>query len=113
MEQLIVAKEFSVTPGVRYPDEGPFSGQEFRRNFLMPKLKKAIEKGVKLLIDLDGSAGYGSSFLEESFGGLIREEGLAFEVIDKTLDYKSDEDPSIIEEIKQYIKEAHEHKQTH
>lgn len=111
MEQLIIAKEFSVTPGVRYPEEGPFSGQEFRENVLMPKLQKAIAGGVKLLIDFDGSAGYGSSFLEESFGGLIREEGLSFDIINKTIDYKSDEDPSIIDEIKQYIKEAYEHKQ--
>ena len=58
MEYLVVAKEFSVTPGVRYPDEGPFSGQEFRKNFLMPKLKEAIAKYDQLLIDLDGSAGY-------------------------------------------------------
>ena len=113
MEQLIVAKEFSVTPGVRYPDEGPFSGQEFRKKFLLPKLKKAIDAGVNLLIDFDGSAGYGSSFLEESFGGLIREEGMSYETINKILEFKSDEDPSIIDEVKQYMREAHDYKQTH
>ena len=67
-----IATDFSRIPGARYPEEGDYSGQEFRQNVLHPALKKAIEMNVKLIVDLDGTAGLGTSFLEESFGGLIR-----------------------------------------
>jgi hypothetical protein len=51
---------------------GPFSGEEFREELLEPALKQAIEQKHVLTIILDGVSGYGSSFLEESFGGLVR-----------------------------------------
>ena len=35
-------------------------------------LQGVIESDDRLAIVLDGTAGYGSSFLEEAFGGLIR-----------------------------------------
>ena len=69
-----IATDFSRIPGARYPEEGDYSGQEFRQNVLHPALKKAIEMNVKLIVDLDGTAGLGTSFLEESFGGLIRRD---------------------------------------
>ena len=41
-------------------EEGDYSGQEFRQNVLHPALKKAIEMNVKLIVDLDGTAGLGT-----------------------------------------------------
>ena len=38
-----IATDFSRIPGARYPEEGDYSGQEFRQNVLHPALKKAIE----------------------------------------------------------------------
>ena len=58
----------------------------------------------KLLIDFDGSYGYPTSFLEEAFGGLARIYN-AKNVLEK-LDFKSDEEPSLIEEVKRYITNA-------
>ena len=60
---------------------------------------------TKVLVDLDGAMGYSSSFLEEAFGGLIR-AGFTKECLNKLLVIKSDNEPSLIEEINQYIKES-------
>ena len=67
-----IAKEFTTTPGGRFRRHGPYSGEEFREDVLRNLLQHAIGSGDKLAIVLDGTAGYGSSFLEEAFGGLIR-----------------------------------------
>jgi hypothetical protein len=69
-----VARQFTRTPGARYEHEGDYSGESFRREYLAPLVQKAISEAVKIHISLDGTAGYGTSFLEEAFGGLVREE---------------------------------------
>ena len=102
---LDIAKDFSRCPGARYPDEGDNSGQEFRNNFLKPKIQEALEKGLRLKIILDGSAGYSTAFLEEAFGGLVREDGFTLEQL-AIIDYVSDEDPTYIDDIKAYIDDA-------
>lgn len=63
-----VAQDFSRHPAGRFLADGPFSGEAFRRKFLEP----AFKKGEQIRIVLDGARGYGSSFLEEAFGGLVR-----------------------------------------
>lgn len=103
-----ISRDFSRTPGARYPSEGNFSGQEFRRNILLPRLSEAIEKGDKLYIDLDGTAGLGTSFLEESFGGLIREDKINYDDIISTIKFISNEEPDYIDEIMSYIRDAYE-----
>lgn len=105
---LDIAKDFSRCPGARYPDEGDNSGQEFRNNFLKPKIQEALEKGLRLKIILDGSAGYSTAFLEEAFGGLVREDGFTLEQL-AIIDYVSDEDPTYIDDIKAYIEDAAQH----
>ena len=106
--KMKIATDFSRIPGARYPEEGDFSGQEFRKNVLLPQLKKAIQEKVKLTIDLDGTAGLGTSFLEEAFGGLIREDRLDYNEIIGTLEFISEEDPDYISEIYSYIDDAYE-----
>lgn len=107
---LVIASEFSRCPGARFRSEGEFSGEEFRSNLLVPKIKEAVSKGVKLIVDLDGSAGYATSFIEESFGGLIRNDGFTFDELENVLIIKSDEDPTYVDDIKTYIKHAWEHR---
>lgn len=65
---ISLANDFSVTPAARYKREGPYSGERFREELLMPALKT----GNIVRVDLNGVVGLGSSFLEEAFGGLIR-----------------------------------------
>ncbi len=66
-----IAKDFSQYPIGRDDKDGPDSGERFRRDFLVPALKEY----EKVSVFLDGPKGYGSSFLEEAFGGLVRKEG--------------------------------------
>lgn len=68
MITIQLAKEFSRYPAGRNTKDGPYSGELFRKKFLEPNLK--IHD--KIIIELDGARGYGSSFLEEAFGGLVR-----------------------------------------
>ncbi len=62
--KLNIASEFSRTPGARYIKEGEYSGELFRTKYLLPKMKTAINDDKILEVILDGSAGYGTSFLE-------------------------------------------------
>lgn len=101
-----IVDEFSITPSARTAEEGKFPGVELR-NMIKPLLQEAIDNDGKLLIDLDEAAGYGTSFLEEVFGGLIRVEGFKYEDIIAHLEIKSDEEPELIEEIMQDIKDAY------
>ena len=105
MIQLSIANDFSKTPGVRYPEEGEFSGQQFREDFLEPKVDEAISKEDNLERDLDGTSGLGPSFLEEAFGGLIR-EGYDYGQLMSIFIFKSDEVPYYVDDIKKYLKEA-------
>lgn len=69
---LNIAKDFSRSPAGRYEADGPFSGEAFRERLLKP----AIEANDSVRVELDGALGYGSSFLEEAFGGLVRKYGI-------------------------------------
>jgi hypothetical protein len=79
-ENLSIRTDFSQFPGPRYRKDGPFSGQEFREDVLSLHLRAAIDGGYSLNVVIDDVAGYGSSFLEESFGGLLRHGFTAAEV---------------------------------
>ena len=57
-----------MVPVGRHRTDGPDSGQRFREDFLEPALKEHD----RISVNIDGTAGYHSSFLEEAFGGLVR-----------------------------------------
>ncbi len=65
---ISVAKDFSRSPAGRYVEDGPFPGAVFRDKFLVP----ALQGEGRVVVNLDGTSGFGSSFLEEAFGGLVR-----------------------------------------
>ena len=111
-QYINVATEYSETPGSRYESEGPFSGEQFRREFLVPKLYQ-MESEItpqklfpdQLVVDLDGGAGYGVGWLDEVFAGLIR-DGFDYKFIEKVLHIQSDEEPYLIDEIWEYMYQA-------
>lgn len=104
--EINIAKDFTDAPGGRYESDGKFSGQEFRLKYLEPALKK--ENNEEITINLDGTFGFPTSFLEEAFGGLVRIEGIKKEDILKRLKFISNEDTSLITKIRQYIEEAND-----
>lgn len=79
-----IAKEFSKYPAGRYLKDGPYSGESFRKKFLEPN----IPIHEKIVIELDGTRGYGSSFLEEAFGGLVR-KGFSKDDLKKKIEIKA------------------------
>jgi hypothetical protein len=103
---LSVARDFSRTPGARYQSEGDFSGELFRKELLVPAVRRAILEKRKLTVDLDGTAGYATSFLEEAFGGLIRREGVSAADLKGILVFKSHEEDYLVDDVWNYIEEA-------
>jgi hypothetical protein len=102
--RLSVLKEFTRTPGPRHINEGDYSGELFLRDILAPKFQEAIKRDLTLSVDLDGTAGYATSFLEEAFGGLARQFGTD-EVLGR-LEFVTEDEPYLEEDITTYIKEA-------
>ena len=102
---ISIAKSFSVTPGSRYRKEGPFSGEEFRDDILKPAFDKALEENKKLIVSLDGTLGYGTSFLEEAFGGLARIYNNSKKVMDN-IEIISIEEPYLKDDVLEYIEKA-------
>lgn len=103
MNKLSIKQDFSETPGPRYIFEGEYSGELFLKTVLLSRVNEAIKTKNKLLIDLDGTAGYGTSFLEESFGGLIRLHKVNLNNFKKFIELKSDEETYLITDIKEYM----------
>jgi hypothetical protein len=103
---LVISTDFSSTPGPRHIREGDFSGESLRKDILAKKLQQAIDENTQLFIDLDGTSGYGTSFLEEAFGGLIRIDGYSYETIRDHIKLKSEEEEYLLEDIEEYLNDA-------
>ena len=101
MEHINISKDYSETLGARYIREGDFSGEDFRDNYLLPRFKTALERGEKILINLDGTYGNPVSFLEEAFGGLARKYGS--EKVLNVLEFVCNDEPSQVDDIIEYI----------
>jgi hypothetical protein len=100
-----VAQQYSQTPGARYRTDGIFSGQEFYEEHLKELFENAIGTKTKLIINLDGTDGYATSFLDEAFGRLAQDFGVK-SVFDN-IEIISEEEPDLLDEINEYIKNAH------
>jgi STAS-like domain of unknown function (DUF4325) len=98
---IYIAKDYSETPAGRYKTDGNFSGERFREEFLYPALKE----NELVEVNLDEALGYGSSFLEEAFGGLIRVDGLELSEIENKLKVTSSR-PLYKNRIRKYLEDA-------
>jgi len=99
-KHIAIAKDFSRYPAGRFVTDGPFSGEKFREECLKP----VLDCNESAEIDFNGVRGFGSSFLEEAFGGLVR-SGYSSESILSAFSFKA-EDESLIDELKEYIADA-------
>jgi len=98
--------DFSKTPNARYRDDGDYSGEEFYEIFLKNGFQQSVKNNEKLIVDLDGTEGYATSFLDEAFGRLAEEFGPLY-VLDN-LQIISNEEPDWLDEITTYILERNE-----
>ena len=88
-----VRDRFSEFPGLRLHKESPgVSGEDFYHEILNEEFRQAIASGNNLVVDLDDTAGYPPSFLDEAFGRLTFDFGI--DVVKKTLKIKSKDEPS-------------------
>lgn len=81
IKEIHIAEDFSDVPYGRYDEDGPDNGQRFREEHLLDAIRDYDEVHVYL----DGAMGYGSSFLDEAFGGLYRTDGIEKSVLKKKL----------------------------
>lgn len=76
-----VAQQFSAYPSGRVSKDGENNGERFRNEILVPALKKVLDdknSASVVIVDIDGCRTFGSSFLEEAFGGLARVPAFPF-----------------------------------
>jgi hypothetical protein len=101
---LKISSDFSETPGARYYSDGQDSGQEFYERVFRHAFKEALDDKATLTIDLDGTEGYATSFLDEAFMRLSKEFGK--KTVLSHIEIVSIEEPDWIEEIKSYIEDV-------
>jgi hypothetical protein len=103
---ISIAQQFSRTPAGRYIADGPKSGEAFRNILLAPSLRN----NAKVVVDLNGALGFGSSFLEEAFGGLVR-QGFSADELKAKLQIESDL-ATYKNRIWKYIQDADRHEKS-
>ncbi|MCH9852083.1 MAG: STAS-like domain-containing protein [Alphaproteobacteria bacterium] len=103
-DKLIYITDFSRDPDFRLKEDGDFSAEEFRDEYVIPQLDK-LQKGEKLTINLDGTHGISPWFLEEVFGGSVRKKYLDKEWA-KKIEIISETVPEYRDVSIHYIKEA-------
>ena len=101
MIQLVIISSRTFFP---LPSRCEEDGRWFRERWLRPMFNRAAANGEKLLVDLDGSCGYATSFLREAFGGLAQQ--YTPEKVLEVLTFKSKEEPYLEDDIRRYIRET-------
>lgn len=91
MSEIKILTQFSESPGPRYCRQGRWSGEQFYHDILNQAFAEAYQNGDKLILDLDGTDGYMSSFLDEAIGNLVYDFGM--QVVTDNLIVISREEP--------------------
>ena len=95
MENIIYIKDFTEYPGLRHSSISDDSGEEYYHSTLNHAFKNSYEKKQRLVINMDFTAGYAPSFLDEAFGNLIYDFGL--ETVNNLLEIVSEQEPDLKE----------------
>ena len=106
---IVVARDFSRSPGGRTVDDGPYSGERFREELLVPALKAGSDD---VEVDLRGALTFGSSFLDEAFGGLVRKHRFSPALLRKRMHIRSDLE-LYVSKIWSYVEDAGKHEGVH
>jgi STAS-like domain of unknown function (DUF4325) len=97
VKAINVREDFTRFPAGRYISDGRYSGERFRDEFLVPALKASD----RVEIYMDGTLSPGSSFLEEAFGGLLRQGFTSNDLATRLKIFASDE--VLVAEVRQYL----------
>jgi hypothetical protein len=100
-KEINIGLEFSDMPFGRYDTDGIDNGQRFRKEKLIP----IFDEFDLIIINMDDALGYGSSFLDEAFAGLYRDENRTKEEIINKFQFNYSVQ-SVIDSIYTYIDEA-------
>lgn len=101
MKTINIVRDFHPNPYGRYKEDGKGAGVYFR-----PTLAKALRENDAVNVVLTGYNRYGRSFIDEVFGGLIREEGFTKAELDKQLTFEHADVKSIEKLIEERIEAA-------
>lgn len=96
-----VLSDFSESPGPRYCKQGPDSGEQFYHDILNGKFFNAYQKNEILTLDLDGTDGYMSSFIDEAIGNLVYD--FSGDIVSRYLQIVSNEEAVWLKLIKKQI----------
>ena len=80
-KRIVVGTDFSPAPMGRDMEHFPWGGEAFRKKLLEP----ALREYDRVVVDLAEVDGYGSSFLDEAFAGLIRHDGYSADQLKQKL----------------------------
>lgn len=92
---IINVIDFTEYPGLRHNEVSDKSGEEYYHKILNKAFYESYLKNEKLKVNLDGTAGYAPSFLDEAFGNLVFDFGV--DLVKKFLEIVSLEEPDLIE----------------
>lgn len=104
-----IARDYSEAPGGAFESNLGYSGERFREECLYPEYIEALKFNNKIIVDFDGGYGYLNSFLEEAFGGLVRQlisEGYSVKGIQKRFVFISNDNLALEERVRKYMDDA-------
>lgn len=97
-KKTIKISNFTEYPGLRHCNISDDSGEDYYHKILNEEFKKAYENKYKLVLILDGTAGFAPSFLDEAIGNLVYDFSL--KIVDSYLEIISIEEPDLIDLLK-------------
>ncbi|CAM3571324.1 STAS-like domain-containing protein [Halomonas sp. FME1] len=100
-----IGLDYTDLPYGRDERDGDLNGKHFRETVLLPALKE----NKKVIIEMSNALGYGSSFLDEAFAGLIKHGGFTKDELFERLEFKYNKE-SVKRNIYKYMQEAEEGK---
>ena len=84
---IVMARDFSKFPAGRFRKDGDASATAFRDDLLAD----ALNNGEDVEVVFDGVPVFAASFLEEAFGGLVREHHMTKAFLDERLRLRADD----------------------
>lgn len=95
-----LAKNFSPLPAGHTKSDGVHSGEHFRE-ILVGYLQQSQNSVIEVCFD--GVLGAGSCFLDEAFGGLIRDRIITYDDFYRRIKIVANKHPEILEKINRYV----------